>query len=289
MQLDKIITLANKNTKIRFLAMERSLRAVGCDLPLLVIPYDEEKFELPVNSTWWELDELSAWLEIHNTHKMMRKYQCLLTNNYQFVDTDVIFLKNPVDVLSPFTGFITSCGHWHNPNHTITQQVLNFFNETTTIWQQKIFNAGQFACDKKLYDFETLKTVAESKAFKATCLDFKFHDQPGLNLLVNASRINVTNLTLQPFCMESSWAGDYDDENFKRFWQIENKMPYLIHWAGCNVRIKKPIDDLFLKYLNPTEIDEWLEMLNKKMLQQKAFTNRVKKQWHRVKKMGKDS
>ena len=33
--------------------MERSLRAVGCDLPLLVIPYDEDLFELPPNAEWW--------------------------------------------------------------------------------------------------------------------------------------------------------------------------------------------------------------------------------------------
>jgi hypothetical protein len=47
MKIEKIITLANNKVRLRFLAMERSLRATGCQLPLLVIPYDDKLFELP--------------------------------------------------------------------------------------------------------------------------------------------------------------------------------------------------------------------------------------------------
>ena len=59
MKIDKIISMANQNVKLRFLAMERSLRATGCKLPLLVIPYDNNLFELPAGSTWWEVPEIT--------------------------------------------------------------------------------------------------------------------------------------------------------------------------------------------------------------------------------------
>ena len=62
MKIDKIISLANKNVKLRFLAMERSLRDTGCDLPLLVIPYNDNLFDLPKGSTWWEIPEMIQWL-----------------------------------------------------------------------------------------------------------------------------------------------------------------------------------------------------------------------------------
>jgi len=72
MKLEKIITLANEPVRLRFLAMERSLRATGCDLPLLVIPYDDRRFELPPNAQWWETD-LGRWLKQERTHPTMAK------------------------------------------------------------------------------------------------------------------------------------------------------------------------------------------------------------------------
>ncbi len=41
MDIDRIITMASQGVRIQFAAFERSLRAVGCDLPLLLIPYDK--------------------------------------------------------------------------------------------------------------------------------------------------------------------------------------------------------------------------------------------------------
>ena len=187
----------------------------------------------------------------------MRKYQCLLESNYQFVDSDVIFLKNPEHVLSNYSGFITSCGHWHNPDHTTTKEVLEFFNRSTTTWQQRVFNTGQYACDKILYDFDSLKNTAEKPGYKATCLDFRFHEQPGINLLVNLSGIQITNITLQPYYMESTWAGDYHDIDYTRFWKEENRKPYIIHWAGCDMNINRPVDKLFLDFLTEEENEEW--------------------------------
>lgn len=283
MQLEKIITLANQNSRLRFLAMERSLRACGCNLPLWVIPYDDNKFALPAKAEWWEIEDVSQWLKKNNARKVMRKYQCLLESNYQFIDSDVIFLRNPETVLKPFSGFITSCGHWHNPNHTATKEVLQYFNKTTTTWQQKVFNSGQFACDEILYDFDSLKKIAEQTEYKNTCLDFKFHEQPGLNLFVNLSGVSISNLTLQPYFMESTWAGDYTDANFERFWKDESRKPYIIHWAGCNMNTNRPIDKLFLDYLTAKERIEWDKYLSVKVAKQNEFGNSVKKQLRKIK------
>ena len=121
MKIDKIITLASADVQWQFMAMERSLRACGCDLPLLVIPYDDQKtFDLPANASWWKMDEVMSWLQQYNTFPALRKYQCLLTDNYQYVDSDIVFLRNPQEVLAGQKGFITSCGHWNNTGHTCT-------------------------------------------------------------------------------------------------------------------------------------------------------------------------
>ena len=101
MTLEKIITLANKAVQLRFTIMVRSLRATGCQLPVYVIPYDDHKFDLPENCFWLENEEIFSWLDSFNAFRACRKYLCFLEENYQFVDSDIVFLRNPAEVLEP--------------------------------------------------------------------------------------------------------------------------------------------------------------------------------------------
>lgn len=252
MKINKIITLANEKVRLQFLGMERSLRAAGCTLPVKVIPYDDNLFDLPVNSSWWKDDGFCAWIDSAGSKPVMRKYQALLANNYLFVDSDIVFLKNPQDALGSVEGFITSCCHWHNPGHTTTQQVVDLLAKNTTTWQKGIFNSGQFACGKQLYTLDRLKEIAHSHWACDTVLKHPFHEQPGMNLLVHAADIAVVNLTLPPHLMESTWAGDYG-EDFERYWADDTRRPWLIHWAGRKMNGQVAIDELFLQYLSENE------------------------------------
>ena len=271
MKIDKIISMANRKVRLRFLAMERSLRATGCELPIWVIPYDDNLFELPEGSTWWEIPEIRNWLKAEQAHPMMGKYQCLTIGNYQFVDSDICFLRNPEKVLESHSGFVASCGHWHNPGHICTEASLRLMSQKTTTWQKSVFNAGQFACDRYLYDLETLKSVAMQSDFVDTCVKFRFHDQPGLNMPTFASGIQITNLTLPPYCMESTWAGDYPGE-YETYWTDPQRKPYLIHWAGTAMDVPRPINSIFYSFLSPTEKSEW-----DRQLRQQSQLNRKKR------------
>lgn len=172
MKIDKIISLANQKVRLRFLAMERSLRATGCQLPILVIPYDNNLFDLPEGSKWWEMPEITGWLKVEQAHPMMRKYQCLTIGKYQYVDADICFLRNPENVLEPHSGFITSCAHWRNPEHTYTEESKHIMSQKSTTWQKNVFNAGQFACDRPLFNIEEIKAVAMRPNFVKTCMRF---------------------------------------------------------------------------------------------------------------------
>lgn len=260
MKIDKIISMANQKVRLRFLAMERSLRATGCKLPLLVIPYDDNLFELPEGSTWWEIPEITSWLKAQQAHPVMRKYQCLSVESYQFVDADVCFLRNPEAVLEPYSGFITSCGHWRNPTGTCTEASQHLMSSKSTLWQRDVFNTGQFACDRALFTVESLKATAMQPDFIETCLRFPFHEQPGLDLLVFESGVPITNVTLPPVRMESTWAGDYSDE-YEYYWTDPQRKPYLIHWAGTPMDVPRPINQIFYDFLTPTEKAEWDEQV----------------------------
>jgi hypothetical protein len=260
MKLEKIITLANEQVRLRFLAMERSLRATGCDLPLWVIPYDEGPFELPANAAWWTTD-LRDWLRRERADPLMFKHQCLTTANYQYVDSDVIFLKNPAKVLAGEEGFITSCGHWHDSlQHTVTSESLAILQANSTCWQRNVFNSGQFACDRALYTEDGLKRACLDPRHVQTCLRLQW-DQPAIILLTNLAGVPIRNLTLPPGCMESTWAGDYVEGHYEDYWRDETRKPYLIHWAGCEMWKPRAVDALFTQYLSATELEEWKEQV----------------------------
>jgi hypothetical protein len=260
MKIDKIISMANQKVRLRFLAMERSLRATGCQLPLLVIPYDDNLFELPEGSTWWEVPAITSWLKSEKTHPVMRKYQCLTVGGYQFVDADVCFLRNPETVLEPYSGFVTSCGHWRDPGGTYTAASKHLMLSKSTLWQRDVFNSGQFACDRPLFTEALLKATAMEPAFLETCIRWPYNEQPGLDLLVLASEVEITNLTLPPLRMESTWAGDYSGE-YEHYWIHPQRQPYLIHWAGTAMDVARPINQIFYDFLTSAEKIEWDEQV----------------------------
>ena len=276
MKLDKIITLANRHVKVQFTAMERSLRATGCNLPIWVIPFNDEKFDLPDNSFWWEEKEMIKWTKENHIFEMCRKYQCFLTHNYQYVDSDIIFLRNPQEVLKDHSGFISSCTHWNNPDHTYNSQSKEYFKSKSTTWQKSVFNAGQFACDRAIYTLKSLKETCLGE-FRKTLLDEIniYKDQVAMNLLVSLSNTKVTNLTLPPTNMQSTWAGDYVEDNLEElYWNIEEDKPYILHWAGVPKFIKLPVNKYFLKFLNPQELEEWNDYISKEERQSKNISFR---------------
>ncbi len=261
MNLQLIVSMANINVKYRFLAMERSLRQTGCKIPIWVIPYDNNRFELPSGSSWFDdsvFVNFRKWLECYNPHSMASKYFCLTLENYHFVDADICFLRNPSDVLQSHTGFVSSCCHWRDPSQTVVPRSQSLMAQRSTTWQRNVFNAGQFACDTKLYSVEQLQEGILREEARDICLGRYTNDQVGMNYLVFNSEIKITNLTLPPICMESTWAGDYKSTQMPSdYWQDSERKPYLIHWAGVNMEEENVIDELATSLLSNEEKLQW--------------------------------
>lgn len=254
MQITKIISLSNKKSEIPFLAMCRSLRMTGCNLPVWVIPYDKEKFELPDNCIWWEIPEVIDWVNKNEIWPAFKKIQCLLTNNYQYIDSDVVFLSNPSLVLNNVDGFVTSCTHWHNPAETVNEETINYFKNKSTTWPKLVFNSGQWACDTALYELEELLHFCENNY--TDTLFYKtniYKDQAGINLLVNQKNIKISNLTLPPYNMASTWAGDYLSISRIIYLEALNDKPYIIHWAGVSMSNREGIHKYFFDLLQENE------------------------------------
>ena len=142
-ELQKIITLAHAPHRMRFVLMERSLRAVGCDLPLRVIPYDDDLFELPRNAQYWKTPQIFEWLGADKSMNIKRKYQCLTTNDFQYIDTDAYFVRNPADVLKAHRGLVVCCHEWRwsssAPNSCVTVRSAETMRRRNTLFYLNLF------------------------------------------------------------------------------------------------------------------------------------------------------
>jgi hypothetical protein len=269
MIINKIVTLANASSQLMFVAMERSLRATGCDIPLYVIPYDDNKFDLPPNSFWLEEPEFYGWIDTNGAHRMMRKYLPLILNNYQYLDTDAIFLQNPATALAPYEGFVACCTEWNKPEWTVTPSSQAILTRRWSTWQKEVFCAGQYACDRPLYNFEELRTFAQLPENREACLEFAAHDQPGTNLFVLSTDVPRINLTLPPVNMESTWAGDYNE---LPSWDASKTKPYVMHYAGGLLYQNNPLNTLFLEFLTKSERVEWEQLVARHHAREKALS-----------------
>ena len=147
----------------------------------------------------------------------------------------------------------------------------------STLWQRDLFNTGQFACDRALFTVDSLKATALQPDFVETCLRWTHNEQPGLNLFVFASGVDITNLTLPPIRMESTWAGDYPGE-YEAYWTDLQRQPYLIHWAGIYMDIPRPINQIFYNFLTPAEKAEW----DKQVQEWSQLNRKNNRGWHKI-------
>jgi hypothetical protein len=250
-RVDRIMTLADSKVRLQFLAFERSLRAVGCDLPLLVFPYGKDRFDLPRNAEWWDEKEFTSWLEQHKAHALMLKYFCLTQANFAFFDCDICFIEDFRKPLAQQNGFVVADTEASKPGWSSTPELANVLARQTSLWSLRLFNVGHFACDIPLYSRAGLRSTCEK--YRETCLDFHM-EQPGINLLVGLTGVRVTNLCLPPYNMESTMAIDYPAE-WENLWE-KGRRPYFIHYAGRCVG-RYPIGRIFYDYLSQEERKEW--------------------------------
>ncbi len=260
MKCEHIVALANQAVDVEFRAMERSLRATGCDAPLRVIPYSEELFDLPANAAWWHTPV--KWMKQHFggvlRHPFQYRYYLLSCGGFQVADSDIIFLRDPAEVLAPHRGLVASCHQWHVPHFVGPSATIEALQQMSPTWQARLFNAGQFALESPVYsEAQLLAALKDRETSRHVFINESPWDQGGLNYIVAKERVPIVNLTFPPYNMASTWAGDYPGD-YEGYWSDDNR-PYLIHWAGPTLDEPRPINELFLNFLTRDEVVQWKE------------------------------
>lgn len=266
MELKRIISLANTKVRLQFLAMERSLRATGCDLPLLVIPYDDTRFPLPVNAQWIADDELFALVAETGAVKLCRKYLALTLDHSAYFDADIIHLRDPGTWLVPLPdhGFVVADTEWNKARWTFTAETRALYGSTTTLWLLDNFNSGFFAYAKPAATMEQIRNFLIDPRNRNLTQGTvpSGGEQEGGNFLIHQSGMEVINLCLPPARMESTMACDYP-KDFEPILHRSNA-PAFIHYAGSGRNLDAPIARLIFEHLTSTEAAEMKQQFDER-------------------------
>lgn len=258
MKIERIISLANVKVRLQFLAMERSLRATGCDLPLSVIPFDETRFPLPDNAQWLEDDALFALVKETGAVPVSRKYLALTLPNCAFFDSDIIHRRDPSEWLAPLPNdvFVVADTEWNKGRWTFTAETRELYRSKSTLWLLDNFNSGFFAhANPKATTEHVRALLSEPQNWKLIHgKDPTAGEQPGANFLIHKNGVEVHNLCLPPYRMESTMACDYP-EDFEPIIRKPNG-PAFIHYAGHGRNLAVPIARLIFDHLTKAEAAE---------------------------------
>jgi len=255
LKLERIISFANAAVRLQFLAMERSLRATGCHLPISVIPYDEKRFPLPEHADWLEDEALFAHIQKVGAMPLTRKYLALTVPHSAYFDADIVHLRNPEQWLEPLPDglFVVADTEWQKARWTFTEQTRTLYEAQTTLWLLDNFNSGFFAQAVPRIALQDVHALLDDPHHQ-NLIHGKVPstgEQEGANLLVHNSRMEVRNLCLPPHRMESTMACDYPD-GFASIFRKANA-PAFVHYAGPGKNLEAPIAQLIFEHLTAAE------------------------------------
>ena len=266
-KINRIITMASPAVRLEFLVMERTLRATGCDLPLYVIPYRDESFELPENAQWLRDEELFAHISKHQSARPCRKFLALMQADAAFFDADIIHLRDPRTELGILDAdvFAVADTEWNKARWTFSEATRRVYQRKSSLWLLDNFNTGFFAFEepvvtrKQIFDFIGDPVWGRCAREESVTRG----EQAALNWLVHLSGRTVLNLCLPPRRMESTMAVDFthmvegtlaveSNQDYQALLEGADG-PMFLHFAGGTQFSKSQISDIFVNALTPEE------------------------------------
>jgi hypothetical protein len=266
-RVEKIIILANKRVELQTQVFVRSLRKVGCELSVWVIPCGQKDFELPPSCRWVENSRLLGFLRQNSAHPFYSKYFALLQSNCAYFDTDIVLLREPRKWLegAPSDSFAVADTEWAKNRWTYSADSLPFLAALSSCWPLFTFNSGFFAFENPLYEENELIDVIQSPEYRRTCLERKNPpiDQPAINWLVLRKQRKIFNFNLPEQYMESTMAVDYGTSPVETV-MSRPAAPAFLHFAGPVFQENLPIVKLFTCFLTAHEKKLWDAQVNER-------------------------
>ncbi len=293
-----IYITANDKAIEQTLAFLNSLRFYDPDVPVLLIPYDNnyeeiarilrEEYRVTIYPELEVVERVSQNIfnifgkDLFARPNQFRKQACWFGpfDRFLYIDTDIVVFEKIINNLKYLEDYdFLCCDYQHKGGikNVFSPVVIekNVFNKEDL---QDIFNGGFWASKKGIFTEKTLFNAFEECAKHLEYFDFsqKTSDQPIINYTILKyvkKRLNIVRLEGNS---AGSWAGS---PNFKREGDIlietKNNLPLkYLHWAGIRIQPGCPYWDIWKHYrylgdpnppadIIPSPRSQWQRLLNK--------------------------
>ena len=266
-----IYIVANDRVIEQAIALVNSIRLYEPNLPILLIPFNQQYQQVATILKTKHQVELFPDLQFIETftsrvgaifppdflnlpNKMRKLVQWFgPLEEFLYIDTDIIVFKPLTEILDYLQEYEFLCCDYHHKNKKL-QDIFSPLVEEQNIFNHQelndVFNSGFWASRQGIFTENQLYQLLEECAKHREYFDFssKTTDQPILNYLIlktTKKRINLTkNLQKEP----GSWAGSnhFLNKNYILYDQ-EKRLRYL-HWAGIAIKPGCPYWDIWKHY-----------------------------------------
>jgi hypothetical protein len=265
-----IYITANDRVRDHAIALLNSIRRYDSEIPVVLIPYDEnylqiaaelkERFGVEVYGDLEFIDRLSK--RLHETFgekffarpNQFRKQACWFGpfDEFLYIDTDIVVFERIIDNLNYLKDFdFLCCDYQHKGGLTnlFMPKILKdkVFTEAEL---QDTFNGGWWASKKNLLSESDLYETFQECAAHPEYFDFsqKTSDQPIINYMILKRVAERFNIVRRPGGAPGNWAGS---PQFKPIADhrltdpsINQSLQYL-HWAGIRIEPGCPYWDIW--------------------------------------------
>jgi hypothetical protein len=267
-----VYIVANDRVADNAIALLSSLRLHDPDIPVFMIPFDEnhqyiagvlkEYYQVELFPDLDFLDEFTKTIgeifprDFLKLPNKMRKLSAWFgpLDEFLYIDTDIVLFR-PISEALDFlknADFLT-CDFHHqgrglNDVFSPTILELQLFSETEL---QDVFNSGFWGSRKGLLSLETMKSLLQDCASHREYFDFSngTTDQPVMNYLVLKSMPRRLNITRAVDHEPGSWGGSshFVEKEAHILFDGDRPLRYL-HWAGTPMRPGGPYRELWEYY-----------------------------------------
>ena len=274
-----IYIITNDKVLEQAIACLNSIRHWDPDIPIVLIPYDEnyhaaaQRLEADYGVSLYPdlefIDRLSQNLqtifgaEFFARPNQFRKQACWFGpfERFLYIDVDVVVfsqIANVLDYLDEYDFLCYDYQHKGGIHNVFTSAVLEeaVFSDTEL---QDIFNGGFWASKKGLLEEEDLYSAFRECAAHPQYFDFseKTSDQPIINYMILKRlprRINLVRLNGKG---SGNWAGSqhFKYDGMRLIDPAADKPLDYLHWAGIRIQPGCPYWDIwsYYRYLNNPE------------------------------------
>ena len=297
-----IYIVANDRVKENAIALLNSIRYYDPNVPVFLIPFNEqyknvaailkEKHNVELFPNLDFVDKFTNQVaEIFDRDFLalpnkMRKFVQWFgpLQKFLYIDTDIIVFEKIAAVLDHLDKFEFLCCDYHYKSRKLADIFSPVVKEQGIFTEQEledVFNSGFWASKKDIFSESELYQLLKECAQHREYFDFsqKTTDQPILNYIILKSTEKRLNLVKLSAGEPGSWAGSkHFQEKNHILYDGEQKLRYL-HWAGTPMRRGGPYRELweYYRYLGESKPDREFSSSEKETSQWGKIINKLKK------------